>query len=42
MTALLAILPFVIMVLWDRIEPRETESEREARWRKLEAFVRLR
>ena len=40
--SILAILPFVLMVLWDRIEPRETEAEREARWRKLEAFVRLR
>lgn len=39
---LLAILPFVLMVLWDRIEPRETEAEREARWRKLESLYRLR
>lgn len=37
----LAILPFVIMVLWDRVEPRETEAQREARRRKLEALTRL-
>lgn len=38
----LAILPFVILVVWDRwLEPRQTEAARDARRKKLEDYYRL-